>query len=155
MTSSILGIGLMLSAVLVRDVMSKNVKTVKPDSKLREVLEKMVKFNISSVIVISRDRPIGIVTERDFLKSIAGPVLDLDVMEAKNVMSMPLVTVDEDADIEEASRLMLKNKIKKLAVVKGDSLAGVITSSDIVRGTNMLAGTLKDVSMIGKSSPNR
>jgi len=140
---------------LVRDVMSKNVKTVKPDSKLREVLEKMVKFNISSVIVISRDRPIGIVTERDFLKSIAGPVLDLDVMEAKNVMSMPLVTVDEDADIEEASRLMLKNKIKKLAVVKGDSLAGVITSSDIVRGTNMLAGTLKDVSMIGKSSPNR
>ncbi len=155
MTSSILGIGLMLSAVLVRDVMSKNVKTVKPDSKLREVLEKMVKFNISSVIVISRDRPIGIVTERDFLKSIAGPVLDLDVMEAKNVMSMPLVTVDEDADIEEASRLMLKNKIKKLAVVKGDSLAGVITSSDIVRGTNMLAGTLKDVSMIGKSSPIR
>jgi len=155
MTSSILGIGLMLSAVLVRDIMSKNVKTVKPDSKLREVLEKMVKFNISSVIVISRDRPIGIVTERDFLKSIAGPVLDLDVMEAKNVMSMPLVTVDEDADIEEASRLMLKNKIKKLAVVKGDSLAGVITSSDIVRGTNMLAGTLKDVSMIGKSSPIR
>ena len=47
------------SAVLVRDIANGNVKTVRPDSKLRQVLHKMVKFDISSVILMELDRPVG------------------------------------------------------------------------------------------------
>ena len=140
----------MSSSVLVKDIMSKNLKTVRPSSKLKEVIQKMVKFNIGSIIVMERDKPTGIITERDILKSLDESYLDWGVAEAKDIMSKSLITIIEDADIEQASRTMLKNNIKKLPVVRDGRLVGVITSSDIVRGTDLLTGFLKDINKIGK-----
>ncbi len=131
--------------------MSRNVKTARPDIKLREIIRKLVHFNISSVIVLERERPVGIITEKNVLKSLAEGPLDIDVISAKRVMSGPLITVEEDANIEEASRLMIDNHIKKLPVMRRGKLVGVVTSSDIVRGTSMLTGSLKDICMIGKT----
>ncbi len=142
----------MSSAMLVRDVMSRNIKTVRPDSKLKDVVEKMVKFNISSVIVMVRNKPVGIITERDLLKNLGRSSLDLNILEAKDIMSGPLITVGEDIDIEQASKMMLENKIKKLPVVEDDKLVGILTSSDIIRGTKTIMGTLKDICSIGRST---
>lgn len=141
---------IMSSSVLVRDVMSKNIKTARPDSKLIEVVQKMVKFNIGSIIIMKRDMPAGIITERDVLKSLIETNRNLEITEAKDIMSGPLITIEEYADVESASRLMLKNNIKKLPVVDDGNLIGIITTSDIVRATNLLTGTLKDLSMIGR-----
>jgi CBS domain-containing protein len=138
------------SSVLVRDVMSKNMKTVRPDSKLREVIQKMLKFNIGSIIIMKRDKPAGIITERDVLKSLVEANRILDLTEAKDIMSEPLITIEEYADIEKASRLMLKNNIKKLPVVNDGNLIGIITTSDIVRATGLLTGPLKDLPKIGR-----
>lgn len=140
----------MSSSVLVRDVMSKNMKTARPDSKLREVIQKMIKFNIGSVIVMKRGKPAGIITERDVLESLGEINRSMDLTEAKDIMSGPLITIEEYADIEQASKLMLKNKIKKLPVVNDGNLIGIITTSDIVRATELLTGTLKELSKIGR-----
>ena len=140
----------MSSSVLVRDLMSKNMKTVRPDSKLREVIEKMVKFHIGSIMVVQGDKPIGIITERDALKCLIESRFDLEVTEAKDIMSGPLVTISEDEDIEQASKLMIQNNIKKLPVIMEGKLVGIVTSSDIVRGTDLLTDTLKDIYKIGR-----
>jgi CBS domain-containing protein len=142
----------MSSSVLIRDLMSRNMKTVRPDSKLREVIEKMVKFHIGSIIVVQGDKPIGIITERDALRCLTESRFDLEVAEAKDIMSGPLVTISEDEDIEQASRLMINNNIKKLPVVMEGKLVGIVTSSDIVRGTDMLTDTLKDIYKIGRDN---
>jgi CBS domain-containing protein len=76
--------------------------------------------------------------------------MDLELIEAKAIMSRPLITILEDATIEEASRSMLTNNVKKLPVVRDNRLVGILTSSDIVRGTNLLTGTLKDICLIGR-----
>ena len=52
----------MAGIILVRDAMTKNVKTVTPDSSLVEVIQKMNKFEIGSVVVVQRKRPVGIIT---------------------------------------------------------------------------------------------
>lgn len=140
----------MSSSVLVRDLMSSNMKTVRPDSKLKEVIEKMVKFHIGSIMIVQGDKPIGIITERDALKCLIESRFDLEVAEAKDIMSGPLVTISEDEDIEQASRLMIRNNIKKLPVVMEGKLVGIVTSSDIVRGTDLLTDTLKDIYKIGR-----
>ena len=140
----------MSSSVLVRDVMSKNMKTARPNSKLREVIQKMVKFNIGSVIVMKRGKPAGIITERDALKSLVDTNRSLDITEAKDIMSGPLITIEEYADIEQASKLMLRNNIKKLPVVSDGNLIGIITTSDIVRATELPTDTLRELSKIGR-----
>ena len=79
----------MAGILLVRDAMTTNVKTVTPDSSLVEVIQKMNKFEIGSVVVVQRKRPVGIITERDILRKIIEPWVDPTIVKAKEIMSSP------------------------------------------------------------------
>ena len=57
----------MSGIILVRDIMARNVKTVRTDDSVLDAVVKMNKFRIGSVIVTNNGRPVGIVTERDFM----------------------------------------------------------------------------------------
>jgi CBS domain-containing protein len=119
--------------VLVRDVMSKNVRVVRPDSSAKEVVATMNKFDIGSVVVVQGERPVGIITERDILKRIVEPCLAPETLTARQIMSSPVITIDENASINEAAKLMAKKGIKRLLVTRNnDKLVGIITFTDIV-----------------------
>ncbi|MEM3566618.1 MAG: CBS domain-containing protein [Candidatus Bathyarchaeia archaeon] len=119
--------------VLVRDVMSKNVRVVRPDSSVKEVVATMNKFDIGSVVVVQGDRPVGIITERDILRRIVEPCLAPETLTARQIMTSPVVTIDENASINEAAKLMAKKGIKRLLVTRNnDELVGIITFTDIV-----------------------
>jgi len=123
----------MAGMVLVRDVMSKNLRVVRRDTSVQEIVATMTKFDISSVIVVQEERPVGIVTHKDIVSKVVQPRIPPDALKAIEVMSTPVVTVSEDASIEEAARLMSRKRIKKLPVVSGGKLVGIITSTDLVR----------------------
>ncbi|UCC33121.1 MAG: CBS domain-containing protein [Candidatus Bathyarchaeota archaeon] len=135
----------MSGILLVRDVMSANVKTVRPFSTVRDVVEKMNKFGIGSIMVVEEDRPVGIITERDIMRELVDPFFDLDVAKAKEIMSTQLVTVSGNADVERAARLMAGRKIKKLPVVENERLVGIVTSMDIVRANPKIIGLLEEL----------
>jgi CBS domain-containing protein len=118
--------------VLVRDIMSKDVQVVRPDTTIQEVVATMSKFDISSIMVVQSERPVGIVTTRDVLSKVVVQCLAPRALTARQIMSSPLVTIDESATVEEAARLMAQKKVKTLPVMDGDKLAGVLTYTDIV-----------------------
>ena len=122
----------MASLVLVRDIMSKNVKVVRPDTSAQEVVATMTKFDISSVIVVQSERPVGIITLRDVVAKIVVQCLAPRALTARQIMTSPLVTISESATVEEAARLMAQKKVKTLPVMDNDKLAGVLTFTDIV-----------------------
>lgn len=123
----------MAGIVLVRDVMSKNVRVVRPDSSAKEVVATMNKFDIGSVVVVQGERPVGIITERDILKRIVEPCLAPETLTARQIMTSPVITIDENASINEAAKLMAKKGIKRLLVTRNnDKLVGIITFTDIV-----------------------
>ena len=123
----------MSGIILVRDIMARNVKTVRTDDSVLLAVQKMVKFNIGSVIVMNNGRAVGIITERNILERIVEPRHDAGIVSTKDIMSAPLITVDVNAAVEDAAKIMASKVIKTLPVVDGDKLVGVITSSDIVR----------------------
>lgn len=131
--------------LLVRDIMTTNVKTVRPYSTVRDVVRKMNKFGIGSVVVVEEDRPVGIITERDILLRIVEPFLDPGVIKAKDVMSTKLVTISGDVSVEEAARLMAGRKIKKLPVVEDEKLVGIVTSMDVVRANPKIVSLLEEL----------
>ena len=123
----------MAGIVLVRDVMSKNVRVVRPDSSVKEVVATMNKFDIGSVVVVQGERPVGIITERDILRRIVEPCLAPETLTARQIMTSPVITIDENASINEAARLMAKKGIKRLLVTRNnDELVGIVTFTDIV-----------------------
>lgn len=123
----------MAGLMMVRDVMTRNPRVVRRDTSVQEVVATMNKFNISSVIVVQEERPVGIITHKDIVSKIVQPRIPPDAVTAREVMSAPVVTIIEDASIEEAAKLMAKKRIKKLPVVRDDKLVGIITSMDLVR----------------------
>jgi len=135
----------MEGALLVRDVMSENVRTVRSNSTITEVVRKMNKFEIGSVVVVEGERPVGIITERDILRRVLEVTLAAEAMKAKEIMSSPLMTVDGETTVEEAARMMADRRIKKLPVVEDGKLIGIVTSTDIVRNSPRLVELLGDI----------
>ena len=139
----------MSGIMIVRDIMSKNIKTVKPNDTALDAVRKMNKFHIGSVIVINSKRPMGIITERNILEKIVEPRLDPITVKAKDVMTSPLITVEPLTAVEEAAKIMASKSIKTLPVVEGNKVRGIVTSSDIVRNSPTQLVILEELLRIG------
>jgi CBS domain-containing protein len=135
----------MSGLMIVRDIMAKNIKTVKPDDTVHAAVLKMNKFDIGSVIVVSSGRPVGIITETNVMRRIVEPRMDPATVWTKDIMSSPLTTIDENAAVEEAAKIMATKKINRLPVIKGNKLVGLISSSDIVKSSPTQLGILDEL----------
>jgi len=132
--------------LLVRDVMTKDVRVVRPDTSVKEVVAVMNKFDIGSIVVVQGDRPVGIITERDILKRIVEPCLTPETVTARQIMTSPVVTINENASINEAAKLMAKKGIKRLLVTRNnDELVGIVTFTDIVTKVPDLLSILEEL----------
>jgi len=135
----------MAGILLVKDVMTKDVRVVRGDTSMQEVIATMIKFDISSVVVVQKDRPIGLITHKDILMKVLRPSLLPSVLTAKEVMSTPVTTINEEASIDEAAQLMASKGFKKLPVVRDGRLVGIVTSMDLVREQPRLVKIMEDL----------
>ncbi|MEM3640319.1 MAG: CBS domain-containing protein [Candidatus Bathyarchaeia archaeon] len=136
----------------VEDVMVREVITIDENSTVKEAAEVMNKFEIGCLIAVRKGKAIGIVTERDLLKRVVAEAKDANKTKVKDVMSSPLVVVEPHMELEEAVKLMFQMKIKKLPVVDGKRLVGLITLTDIARFQPQIIKILKQLA-IKQSAP--
>ena len=139
----------MSGIILVRDIMARNVKTVRTDDTVLDAVVKMNKFSIGSVTVTNNGRPVGVITERNIMERIVQPRLDPGMVKAKDIMSSPLVTVDSYTAVEEAAKIMAQKQIKTLPVVENNKILGIVTTSDIVRTSPTQLGILEELLKVG------
>lgn len=141
-----------------KDLMSKNVITVKKDTTIEEIAHVLSDKNISGVPVVDDDdKVIGIVTQKDllykdiephfppvveilggliFLKSVKKyneELRKLVATRAEEIMTKRVITVDEEAEIEEIADLMVTKDINRVPVVRESRLVGIISRADVVR----------------------
>lgn len=117
---------------LVRNIMSKGVVTIGPTSSMLSAARIMGKKRIGSLIVTKAGQPIGIVTERDLLSKIIALSKDPKATRVKDVMSVPLISIDPKATVREAAGTMIEKK-GRLVVSDGKKMLGVVTTSDLIR----------------------
>ena len=131
----------------VEDVMVKEVITIDEKATVKEAAEVMNKFEIGCLIAVRDGKAMGIITERDLLKRIVAEAKDATKTSVKDVMSSPLVIVEPSMDLEEAVKLMFQMKIKKLPVVDGKRLVGLISLTDIARFQPQVIKILKQLAI--------
>lgn len=135
--------------MLIKERMSKPVITITPDTSVQEALRIMRENKIRRLPVVEGKKLVGIVTERDLLYASPSPATTLSIQEmhymlsklkVREIMKYPVITVDENAPLEEAARLMADNKIGGLPVTSDGELVGIITESDLFKVfTEMMA----------------
>lgn len=129
----------------VEDVMIKEVITIDENSTVKEAAEVMNKFEIGCLITVKKGKAMGIVTERDLLKRVVAESKDTKKTTVADIMTSPLVVVEPSMDLEEAVKLMFQMKIKKLPVVEGKRLVGLVSLTDIARFQPQMIKILKQL----------
>lgn len=116
--------------MLAKEIMTKPVIAVSPLTPVKSLAKILIKYNISGVPVLDkRKRLVGIVSEHDLLSRKGSQV--------KSIMSDKVVGVSEDTPVEEIASLMTTRKVKRLPVMRGEQLAGIVSRADIVRAMAM------------------
>jgi CBS domain-containing protein len=115
----------------VRQVTRKELVTIYSHSTAQEDAKRMRSKKVSSLVVIEKgDAPVGIVTERDLVRSVCSRDISSDSVLIQEIMSSPIVTIDVDASIEQAADKMIQNKVRHLLITENDKIYGIITPSD-------------------------
>jgi CBS domain-containing protein len=125
--------------------MTKHVKVVREDTTLQEVIATLSSFNINSIVVVQGKRPVGIITSRDALVRGFEQGLPAREIKAGMVASAPVITIDQEASLEEAADMMHKKHIKHLAVISNNELVGTVSAMDIVFALPSMLHIMKEV----------
>jgi CBS domain-containing protein len=148
----------------IKEVMSKDVMTLSPDTLVRDAAAMLAKRNVSGAPVLDGGNVVGVFSEADVLKSIKTTKKDLrlvfpsisslgiafqeevtqrEILEAyeeignmpvKAVMSKEVLMVDAEIPLNEAIVKMVQMAVHRLPVVQGNKLVGIVTRGDIIRG---------------------
>jgi len=121
-----------MASTFVKQIMKKNVITIDGSMSVQEAAQMMTDANVGCVIVTIKDKPIGIITERDFVTRIAAEGIGL-FSEVSYVMSKPLITISPEETVWDAAEIMRVKGIHKLPVQEGNEIVGIITTTDFVK----------------------
>ncbi|HJX06267.1 MAG TPA: CBS domain-containing protein [Candidatus Nanoarchaeia archaeon] len=122
-----------LNALHVRDVMVKDVMTVGRYDSLVDAAHTMIGAHISCLVVFEKQKPVGIITERDFIKKLGMAKDHSTELLVNDLMTKELFAVDPHLSLFEAQKLMKAHKFRKLVVMEGDELRGIITQTDLCK----------------------
>jgi CBS domain-containing protein len=111
--------------MVAKDIMTRDVITVSPETSVRNLAMTLIKNQISGAPVAAKNgKIIGVVSEADIVAKKGKDV--------KSIMSKNVISVSEHTSVEEIARLMTTHRIKRLPVMRGDQVVGVVSRADIV-----------------------
>ncbi|WP_018872470.1 CBS domain-containing protein [Thioalkalivibrio sp. ALJ16] len=120
--------------MLVSEILKSNVVTVSPLAPLREAMQLMRRHGVKSLVVEKQHAhdAYGIITYTTILKTIVAEEGDIDLSNVYDVCTKPVITVPAEMDVKYVARLMVSQGIRRLVVLRGNELEGIVTTSDIV-----------------------
>jgi predicted transcriptional regulator len=126
--------------ILVSNLMNQKVQTDFEDQNIMSACNIMHANNIGSVIIVTREGnhdPVGIITERDVVRVLGKLDPDLLKTPLSNLMSKPIIRIEQSASINEATSIMNNKKIRRLVVVdKNNKMTGILTQRDIFKAVD-------------------
>ncbi len=132
----------------VRDIMQKNVITIQENKSALDAAKLISEKDISFLVIVKDDKPIGIITERDFARKIAAQNKQSALIPLSEIMSYKFRWVEPSTEIEDAVQKMLNHNIRRLIVLEDEKLVGVITQTDLtdfLRSRLLIEGTVKNI----------
>ena len=132
----------------IRDIMEKNVITIDHNKSSLDAAKLIAEKDISFLVVEKEGNPIGVVSERDFVRKIAAGDKQASKIPLSEIMSFKFRWVTPTTEIEEAVQKMLNHNIRRLLVLENEKLVGVITQTDLasfLRSKLLIEGTVKNI----------
>ena len=117
----------------IKEVMTRDVRACEPNATVAEAAKVMAQEDVGPVPIVEDGRLVGIVTDRDIVVRVVAEGRDPNTMTVKEIASSELVTVSPDAELDEGLNLLAERQVRRLPVVEGDRLVGIVAQADIAR----------------------
>ncbi len=117
----------------VRDAMSSRPRSVGESTSVQQAARLMKEEDVGSLPVVEDDRLVGIVTDRDIVVRGVAERSDVSSLPVMAVASHEVTTVAPDEDLDEALKTMAREQVRRLPVVDGDRLVGILAQADVAR----------------------
>ena len=115
----------------VRDAMTANPRAAEPSMLLGEAAQLMKSEDIGALPVVEQGRLVGVLTDRDIVVRVVAEGRDAQSVQVGDIASRELVTAAPDQPLDEALRLMARSRIRRLPVVDGERLVGMLAQADV------------------------
>jgi CBS domain-containing protein len=116
--------------------MTGNPTTCEPSATLVDAAKVMAREDIGPVPIVENGRLVGIVTDRDIIVRAVAEGRDVTSTTVKDVASKDLVTVTPDEDLDQALKLMGQRQVRRIPVVEGDQVVGIVSQADVARAAD-------------------
>lgn len=114
--------------MIASDIMTRKVCTINPEASAQEAAQILSRHGISGLPVVNADdKIIGMVTEADIISKV-----DRDGLLVSDIMTNEVISVEEETPVGDIAMLLTERKIKRVPVVSGDKLVGIVCRGDIV-----------------------
>jgi CBS domain-containing protein len=115
------------------DLFTRNVVTGGPEETLAEIAFRMQEHNVGTVVIVDKQRPVGIITDRDLALALGARGVSAQAAVRK-VMRQHVLAIPEDMGIYTATRFMRDRQVRRLPIVdREDHVVGIVTLDDLVR----------------------
>ena len=123
----------------IADLMTRDVVTVAPEDTLGEAAAKMTERGVGAVVVSDFGRMIGIFTERDVMRAVAGRVHSSEA-RVREWMTPDPITMPPDASVEDAGNVMIERGFRHIPVVADERAIGIVSIRDVAEWSMQHAG---------------
>ena len=120
----------------IRDVMTSNPTSCEPSTSVVDAAKVMAQEDVGPVPVVEGGRVVGIVTDRDLVVEVLAEGRDPNSTTLGEIVSSDLITVQPDTQLSEALQLMAQNQVRRLPVVEGEQLVGIVAQADVARAAD-------------------
>jgi CBS domain-containing protein len=117
----------------IRDLMTQNPTTCEPSTTVFEAARRMAQEDVGSIPVVEGDRLVGVLTDRDIVLRVVAEGRDPMSTTLRDVASTRLETVSPHDELDSALRKMASAQVRRLPVVEGERLVGVVAQADVAR----------------------
>jgi len=122
-----------MSSPEAKDIMTEGVYAIESDETVTAAAEEMKEQGTRSLVVTEGDEVVGIVVARDVVYTVVAEHEDPGTAMVSQVMTPDLITADPHDDVAEIARAMLENDISRIPILRGETLVGIVTHTDILR----------------------
>ena len=132
----------------IRDIMQKNVITIEHDKTAHDAACLISEKDISFLVIMKDNIPIGVLTESDFVKRLSARDKKASEVNISEIMSSKFRWVNPETEIEDAIQKMLNNNIRRLLILDDERLVGVLTQTDLtefLRNKLLVDQTVKNI----------